>query len=166
MQSSTPQIGDPRIARALTHAESVCRQRKLAFTPLRRQVFELVCHHPNPVGAYELLGELKVARGNAAPVTVYRALDFLIDAGLVHRIAALNAFTACHTRSPGHGGLLLVCGKCSNVIELEDLDVGERIVQSAAGVHFAASSDLVEVRGLCEECRGEPSAARVSAAEE
>jgi len=153
MQSSTHPIGDPSIARALAHAEVVCRQRNLAFTPLRRQIFELVCHHANPVGAYELLDELKLARGNAAPVTVYRALDFLIAAGLVHRVAALNAFTACHTQAPGHGGLLLVCGKCSNVIELDDGEVGEQIVQSAAGVHFEASSDLVEVRGLCEECR-------------
>jgi Fur family zinc uptake transcriptional regulator len=153
MQSSTPTVGDPSIARALAHAEVVCRQRKLAFTPLRRQIFELVCHHTNPVGAYELLDELKVARGNAAPVTVYRALDFLIDAGLVHRVAALNAFTACHTQAPGHGGLLLVCAECSNVIELEDVEVGEKIVRSAAGVRFEASSDLVEVRGLCEGCR-------------
>lgn len=153
MHPSMHEVSDPSIARALKHAEDVCAQRNLAFTPLRRQIFALVCHHTNPVGAYELLDELKVARGNAAPVTVYRALDFLIDAGLVHRVTALNAFTACHTGAPGHGGLLLVCGKCSNVIELEDLDVGERIVQSAAGVRFEASGDLVEVRGLCEECR-------------
>jgi Fur family transcriptional regulator, zinc uptake regulator len=147
------EISDPSIARAMRHAEAVCHQRNLAFTPLRRQVFELVCHHANPVGAYELLDELKSARGNAAPVTIYRALDFLIGAGLVHRVAALNAFTACHTLIAGHGGLLLVCGKCSNVIELEDPGVGERINESAAGVHFEASSELVEVRGTCEDCR-------------
>jgi Fur family zinc uptake transcriptional regulator len=147
-------MSEPAVARAMRHAETVCRQRNLAFTPLRRNVFELVCRHGNPVGAYELLGELKSLRGNAAPVTVYRALDFLMAAGLVHRVAALNAFTACHADSPGHGGLLLVCGRCTNVIELEDPAVGERISESAAGVRFETStSDLVEVHGLCEGCR-------------
>ena len=147
------ETSEPALAHAMRHAEGVCQRRKLAFTPLRRNVFELVYRHTNPVGAYELLGELKSVRSTAAPVTVYRALDFLMAAGLVHRVAALNAFTACHAHSPGHGGLLLVCARCSNVIELEDPAVGERISASAAEVRFEASSDLVEVRGVCEGCR-------------
>jgi len=146
---------DPSVSRALRHAEAICAEKNLAFTPLRREVFELVCRHSNPVGAYELLDELKLTRKNAAPVTVYRALDFLMSAGLVHKVTALNAFTACDTHEPGHRGLLLVCGKCSNVIELEDPRLDQRISETAAGVHFETSSDLVEVRGLCEDCRSE-----------
>lgn len=140
------------LAELVRFAEALCRDRGLSFTPLRRDVYKLVCGHDAPVGAYDLLDELKVARRNAAPVTVYRSLDFLVRTGLVHRISALNAYTACHRHAPGHGGLLLVCGECSNVIELEDQRLEQRISQTAADVKFQTSTDLVEVRGLCEEC--------------
>ncbi len=137
-------------------ADALCSERGLSFTPLRRDVYELVCRHHTPVGAYDLLDELKIHRRKAAPVTVYRALDFLVGIGLVHRISALNAYTACHRHAPGHGGLLLVCGDCSNVIELEDQRLEQRISQTAADVKFQTSTDLVEVRGLCQECRARP----------
>jgi len=142
-------------AQLLADADRVCAEKGLAFTPLRREVFELVCRHPNPVGAYELLDELKSVRESAAPVTVYRALDFLVSAGLVHRVAALNAFTACHGHAPGHGGLLLICGNCSNVVELEDERVARAIELCAGEARFAAAPEPVEVRGLCRECRRE-----------
>ena len=144
------------LAELVRFADALCRERGLSFTPLRRDVYQLVCRHETPVGAYELLDELKVHRQKAAPVTVYRSLDFLVRIGLVHRISALNAYTACHRHAPGHGGLLLVCGECSNVIELEDHRLEQRISQTAADVKFQTSTDLVEVRGLCEECRARP----------
>jgi Fur family transcriptional regulator, zinc uptake regulator len=134
-------------------AEQLCRDKGLSFTPLRREVYALICQHAAPLGAYELLDLLKRSRPNAAPVTVYRALEFLAAAGLVHRLAAINAFTACHGHAPGHGGLLLVCRRCSNVIELEDRRLERTISQSAADLRFETSSDPVEVKGLCEECR-------------
>jgi Fur family transcriptional regulator, zinc uptake regulator len=137
----------------LRYAESVCAQRGLSFTPLRREVFELVCRHSNSVGAYELLDELRAVRDSAAPVTVYRALEFLLAAGLVHRVAALNAYTACHSHEPGHGGLLLVCGNCSNVVELEDEQLERSIARAAADLRFETAPDPVEVRGICSECR-------------
>ena len=140
-------------AKMLHDAEVLCAERGLAFTPLRREVFELVCHHNNPVGAYELLDELRAVRNSAAPVTVYRALEFLLAAGLVHRVAALNAYTACHGHEPGHGGLLLVCGNCSNVVELEDEQLERSIARAAADLRFETAPDPVEVRGICSECR-------------
>lgn len=143
----TPRRPDPMRA-----AEVLCRERGLSFTPLRREVYALVCRHDNPVGAYELLDELRRQRARAVPVTIYRALDFLIKAGLVHRVSALNAYTACHGPAPGHGGLLLVCGACSNVIELEDARLDQRISRTARDAKFETSDDLVEVRGLCEDC--------------
>jgi Fur family zinc uptake transcriptional regulator len=141
------------VAERVRHAQVLCSERGLAFTPLRREVFELVCRHSNPVGAYELLDELKAIRGGAAPVTVYRALEFLLSAGLVHRLAALNAYTACHGHAPGHGGLLLVCGNCSNVIELEDEALERSIARTAADLRFETAPDPVEVRGICSGCR-------------
>ncbi len=155
MHSKGSAHSDHDPARLLADAERLCETRGLAFTPLRREVFELVCGHTNPVGAYELLDELRAIRDGAAPVTVYRALDFLVSAGLVHRLAALNAYTACHGHEPGHGGFLLVCGSCSNVIELEDAQLERSIARSAFEARFETAPDPVEVRGICRSCRND-----------
>ena len=82
------------IAQAVGQAEQVCHQQKQRFTALRRRVFELVWQHHRPIGAYEVL-DLLQRDGRAAPPTVYRALDFLLEIGLVHRIASLNAYVGC-----------------------------------------------------------------------
>ncbi len=155
MHSGESLDSDHDPAQLLADAERLCVTRGLAFTPLRREVFVLVCGHRNPVGAYELLDELKTIREGAAPVTVYRALDFLVSAGLVHRVAALNAYTACHGHEPGHGGFLLVCGSCSNVIELEDEQLERSIARSASEARFETAPEPVEVRGICRACRSE-----------
>jgi len=137
----------------LAHAESVCGRQGAAFTPIRREVFALLCRHDRPVGAYELLGELRTLRPNAAPVTVYRALEFLLGAGLAHRVNALNAFTACRGSDLSHRGLMLICSKCSHVIELEDGQVDSSIQRSAADLAFETGDMLVEVVGTCSDCQ-------------
>jgi len=137
----------------MAHAERVCLDRGLSFTTLRRDVYRLLCRHKRPVGAYELLEDLKQQRPRAAPITIYRALDFLVDAGLAHKISKLNAFTACRGSDRDHSGLILICSKCSNVIELEDRKVETSIQRSAADKKFDVGDDLVEVVGTCADCR-------------
>lgn len=137
----------------LRHAENVCGERGVAFTAIRRQVFELLCLHQRPVGAYELLDELKRIRPKAAPVTVYRALDFLLEAGLAHKVNALNAFTACRGSDLAHKGLMLICSQCFKLIELEDRKVESSIRRSAADLQFQTSDEPVEVVGTCSDCR-------------
>lgn len=137
----------------MAHAEVVCRERGLSFTTLRRDVYRLLCRHQRPVGAYDLLEDLKQQRPRAAPITIYRALDFLVDAGLAHKINKLNAFTACRGSERDHSGLILICSKCSNVIELEDRKVETSIQRSAADQQFDVGDDLVEVVGTCSACR-------------
>lgn len=141
------------LADLLAHAESVCAEQKVALTPIRRDVFALLCRHDRPVGAYELLGELKQTRPNAAPVTVYRALEFLLGVGLAHRINALNAFTACRGSESPHRGLMLVCSKCSQVIEVDDRRVESSIQRSAADLAFETGDKPVEVVGTCADCQ-------------
>lgn len=137
----------------LAHAEDVCHEQGVTFTPIRREVFALLCGHKRPVGAYELLDELKLQRPKAAPVTVYRALDFLVGAGLAHKVNTLNAFTACRRDDLSHRGLMLICSKCSNVIELEDRKVESSIERSAADLEFRTGEALVEVVGTCADCQ-------------
>ena len=152
--ASNPQPENaPSEAALLKHAEEVCDDRGVSFTPIRRDVFQLLCRHDRPVGAYELLDELKATRPRAAPVTVYRALDFLLEAGLAHKINALNAFTACRGSDQAHKGLMLICSKCSNVIELEDRKVENTIRRSAADREFQTRDEPVEVVGTCSDCR-------------
>jgi Fur family zinc uptake transcriptional regulator len=124
----------------------------MTFTAIRRDVFALLCAHDRPAGAYELLEELRTTRPKAAPVTVYRALDFLVSAGLAHRVHSLNAFTACRGSEESHRGLMLVCRECSQVIELEDRRVENTIARSAADQAFETADVLVEVIGTCSNC--------------
>jgi Fur family zinc uptake transcriptional regulator len=137
----------------LAHAESICKQKSVAFTPIRRDVFKLLCRHGRPAGAYELLDELKALRPRAAPVTVYRALDFLVSIGLAHKVNTLNAFTACRVNEQSHRGLMLICSQCSHVIEVEDRRVDSSIARSAADRAFETGDKLVEVVGLCADCQ-------------
>ncbi len=131
----------------------ICEDQGAALTPLRREVFELLLRHDRPVGAYELLDELKSLRPKAAPVTVYRALDFLLELGLVHKVNALNAFSACRGQEADHRGLVLICRSCKATVELEDHKIDNTIRRSAAELGFEAGDEPVEVVGTCASCR-------------
>ena len=156
VSSQSPCEHSPMTARSLQSAERLCKEKGLTFTPLRRQVYGLISADSTPVGAYELLDRLKKQRANAAPVTIYRALDFLQEAGLVHRIDALHAYAACEVESADHGGLhgglMLVCNRCKTVTEFENPGLEQKIAETALQHEFHASEDLIEIRGLCSVC--------------
>jgi Fur family zinc uptake transcriptional regulator len=96
---------------------------------------------------------LKKGEGAQAPPTVYRALEFLLDAGLIHRIDTLNAFVACETPDTLHAGQFLVCRSCNKVIELDDPAISRLLVQKAKAAGFTADPQDVEIKGLCASCR-------------
>ncbi len=102
----------------LQEAEAACLRRGAKLTPLRRQVLELILEAEAPVGAYALLDRLKADRPGAAPPTVYRALDFLLEHGLVHKVERLNAFIGCaeaghgQAHDHGHPHQFLICRRC------------------------------------------------------
>ncbi len=144
---------DDCISTAMDAAEGLCRQRGLRFTELRRHVLALVWHSHKPVGAYEILGKLGEEGRKAAPPTVYRALEFLIEAGLVHRLDSLNAFIGCPDPECSHSGQFLICRECRTVTELDDGDINLLVGQKAGAVGFSAEHQMLEVRGLCRECR-------------
>jgi len=126
----------------------------LRLTALRKRVLELVWQSHKPLGAYDILGVLSEADGRrAAPPTVYRALDFLLEHGLVHRIASLNAFIGCNHPQHAHQGQFLICRNCHAAIELQQPAISQAIIAEAAGVGFAVEGQMVEVVGLCAGCR-------------
>lgn len=141
------------IAQAMDTADELCRRRGLRFTQLRRRVLELVWNSHKPVGAYDVLDCLSSSGKKAAPPTVYRALDFLIDAGLVHRLDSINAFVGCPDPEASHTGQFLICRECRSVAELDDKDINKLVEQKAADLGFTAVHQMLEIQGLCQDCR-------------
>lgn len=141
------------VSQALETAEKRCRELGLRFTVLRRRVLQLVWDSHRPVGAYDILDSLKQDGKKAAPPTVYRALDFLIDADLVHRLDSLNAFVGCSDPSSSHRGQFLICRGCRTVVELDDAKINSLVQDIAADLGFTAEQQMLEIQGLCQVCR-------------
>jgi len=138
---------------ALAAAEISCRDQGAKLTPIRRRVLELVWANHEPVGAYGLLDRLAAEGMKAEPPTVYRALDFLLAHGLVHRLERLNAYVGC-SHSPGpHAAQFLICTGCGRVAELDDPAIGAALQDGASARGFTISRQTVEVEGLCADCR-------------
>jgi len=151
----TPHNHDHRhcVEDALAAAEKLCAEKELRFTPLRRRVLELVWSSHKPVGAYALLDELRNEDLGSAPPTVYRALDFLIENGLIHRIERMNAFVGCSHPGETHRGFFLICSDCGNAEELQSDGLSDTISASASRRGFTARNMNLEVTGLCADCR-------------
>lgn len=143
-------IGD-----AMARADAVCAARGARLTALRRRVLELVWTSHRPRGAYAILEDLSQQDGKpVAPLTVYRALEFLVEHGLVHRLESLNAYVGCSSPGEGHAGQFLVCERCGTAWEIDDPPIDDAIRTAAAQHGFLPQRPMVEVRGLCAQCRG------------
>lgn len=141
------------IEQALATAEKLCRERGLRLTRIRRRVLELVWTSHKPVGAYDILDELGREGKRSAPPTVYRALEFLIEADLVHRLDTLNAYVGCAHPHSAHTGQFLICRDCRSVAELDDSDISAVIERRAGEMGFSAVRQMLEIQGLCPECQ-------------
>lgn len=140
------------VRRALETAEDICRVRGLRLTTSRRRVLELVWTSHKPVGAYDILESLARDGKRAAPPTVYRALEFLIDAHLVHRLDSLNAFIGCQDPQHSHEAQFLICRNCRSVAELDDKDLADLVKNKANSLGFSAVRQMLEIQGLCSDC--------------
>ncbi|MGE0734610.1 MAG: Fur family transcriptional regulator [Alphaproteobacteria bacterium] len=138
---------------AVTAAARLCESRGARLTEQRRKVLELVWRSHEPIGAYALLAAMQKNGKMVAPPTVYRALDFLVEQGLVHRIESLNAYVGCAAPSARHVGQFLLCGSCGSAAELDEVAIGSAIANSAAAVGFEVTRATVEIRGTCPNCR-------------
>jgi len=142
-----------QVAMFIDQATQLCDRRNLRFTRLRKQVLELVCKAEQPVGAYQLLDELRESGRSAAPPTVYRALDFLLEQGLVHRLATNNTYLACaHPQHP-HAAVFLVCSQCGHTQEVHTGGVTDELGHQAEQFDFTIEHASVELTGLCSRCR-------------
>ncbi|MCK6451549.1 MAG: transcriptional repressor [Alphaproteobacteria bacterium] len=153
------------VSNALAMASALCQRRGVRLTPLRQRVLELVWRSHVPVGAYEILDRLRVEDGrSAAPPTVYRALEFLMEQKLIHRIESLNAFVGCIDPSRPHAAQYLICRQCGTVTELDDGAVAAAIQEQARRQGFSIDRQSVEVHGTCGHC-ADPAGAATNHAE-
>ena len=137
----------------LSVAEALCEQRGRRLTPIRRKVLELLLRHGRSLKAYELLDAMREVHPGAAPPTVYRALDFLMDEGLVHRLDAVNAWSACHDAGGAPHDLLVVCTGCGAVAELSDPAMSRQLAERVAQTGFTLATHETEIRALCPQCQ-------------
>lgn len=138
---------------AITHAEAQCAARAQRLTPMRRQVLQALLASHKPLGAYEIIERL-AQKNRPAPITIYRALDFLCANGLVHRIESRNAFVACvHNHDDGDLVVFLICESCGAVGEAPGGAAAEALRASARAAGFSPKSPLVEIAGICSHCR-------------
>ncbi len=144
-------MDEDTLQRALTKAEALCADRGVRLTRQRRKILELVCRAGRPVGAYELLAQLGDS-ARAAPPTVYRALDFLLEQRLVHKIETLHAFVGCTHPEHPHVCQFLICHDCGRVEEAESAAVAGSLRSLAKDSGFQPRRSVVEVIGTCAQC--------------
>lgn len=135
--------------------ERACGERGLRLTPIRAHVLRLIADAGKPLKAYDLLDQVRDGDGPgaAAPPTVYRALDFLLANGFIHKLQSVNAFVACHhPNSAQHSVPFLICDSCHSAVELEDEVVVASLDERARALGFVPQAQTLEVHGLCASC--------------
>jgi len=138
--------------KALKTAERLCDSRGVRLTPIRRQVLLLIWDSHKAVKAYDLLDRIKPEAGTAKPATVYRALDFLLQQGLIHKVESLNAFIGCCYSEQQHQQLLLTCSQCQEVEERPAAGVMAAIAKELEQAAFVIHHKAIEIHGLCGRC--------------
>ena len=142
------------IEKALQDAESICTQKNIRFTDLRKKVFEIISAKHRPIKAYDILKLLQKDDSSAKPTTVYRALNFLLENGLVHKLHISNSYIACSNPKDKHSqSYFLICDKCNIVKEFYNNDlITDEIIRIADNNNFKTSNISIEIKGTCNNC--------------
>lgn len=148
-------VPEERVQSSIARAVDIFAERNLRFTDLRRRVFEEIASTTASIGAYEILDRLSKKGTRLAPISVYRALDALIEAGVIHRLESKNAYFACrrlHTPRTGRRPMFLSCESCGAVFETDGEDIFSSIDAAATEAGFTPRVRFVEVTGTCKDC--------------
>ena len=137
----------------LDRAGQICEAHGARLTDLRREVLGLILDSSAPAGAYDLLDRLRATRDNAAPPTVYRALEFLLEHGLIHKVERLSAFVGCIAEDEhSHAAQFLICRTCGKVTEIEDHGLAHALADAAERLGFTVGKATIEAEGQCAAC--------------
>ncbi len=135
-------------------AKDFCEDKGVRFTPLRAKVYQILLQEDASIGAYDILDKLKLIEDSAKPPTVYRALDFFLELGLVHKVESTNTFKACHHFGCSHPVQFLICDTCGDVKEISSEGVKETLERQALQSNFKIMTQTIEAHGICNQCQG------------
>lgn len=158
MELQSTQFPDPNhdhaacIAAGLDTAERICRETSARFTPDRRQVLQILLGRHTALGAYDIIDSMDWGSRKRASSVVYRALDFLTEHGLVHKLHSRNAFVACSHPDDGHGAQFLICTDCDRIAEIADRKVERGLIAAARKAGFTVEQPMIEIEGRCPHC--------------
>jgi len=133
-------------------AITLCKEKGLRLTKQRQQVLEILSESHKPMGAYDILQSIQKTMPKAAPPLIYRALDFLQEVGLVHKLETLHAYMGCAHPEHEHAGQFLICDHCGEVTEIDDEQITKSVSNAAVATGFKPAHDVVEVLGICADC--------------
>ena len=136
----------------MKNIEEYCKAKNLKLTPVRQKVFQLLVKEKSGIGAYRILDLLREAGFNSQPPVAYRALDFLVEHGFVHKIESQNSFVACSDPGEHHSPIFMICKKCDSVSEatasVPASDLSEALMVSG----FQVEQTIIEAEGVCSTC--------------
>jgi Fur family zinc uptake transcriptional regulator len=143
-----------RLAKAMQRASDAFDEKGLRFTKLRQMVFSEIAATYASIGAYDILARMAEKGTRVAPISIYRAIDALLEAGVIHRLESKNAFFACRRLDHGTGRrpLFLSCEKCGAVGEVDGQHIFDLIGEAARSAKFTPRVKFVEVSGICPRC--------------
>lgn len=152
-----PHDHDRCIKAALASANSLCTEKNARMTATRESVLRLLWQSHQPLGAYQLQDQLsRLLNKPVAPATIYRAVDFLLGLGLIHRIASLNAYIGCPFPNSEHSNLFMICSDCGSVAEVAHNTLNGLLQNICDRTNFTLQSQSLELFGQCPQCRSEP----------
>ncbi len=145
------------IEEAIARARQVCEARGIKLTPLRESVLRVLTGSHKALGAYEIIEKMTEQGRRLAPISVYRIIDVLVEAGLVHRLESKNAYFACLSRHKDAASMVvLLCEGCNRVAEAEAPEAWGAIEAITQDSGFAVSATVLEIQGQCPDCRKHP----------
>lgn len=141
-----------RAAEAIRIARRICGERHLKLTDIRSATLEEIAQS-GPISAYQLMSRLSSRLDRRVdPPTVYRSLDFLMNAGLIARLESRSAFVLRHRPDQLHPSVLMLCDRCDSTVELEDPRLVKLIEADAAALGFRLGGPIIECSGTCQRC--------------
>jgi Fur family zinc uptake transcriptional regulator len=145
-------MSKPTLTQILKRAEQLCLERGVRLTKQRKSVLRLLIQADKPLSAYELLDLMRDEFSKPAPPTVYRALDFLLEQGLAHKLESLHAYVGCTHPDHPHVGQFLICDECGDVAEVEDPRIAKSLNSAGKAAGFQTKRPIVELLGTCAQC--------------
>ena len=144
---------DKEIKDSISRVFDICKNNNIIFTEIRKSVYEIIIKYNKPIKAYEVLDELRHVTGKTShPPTVYRAIDFLIKNGFIHKLNSINSFVGCFHPKIHKECYFLICKKCNIYQECCDNDLAENIFKTAKQNDFIVSNTTLEIEGHCQDC--------------